>query len=208
MTQQYTHGEASDRYKKRLFVNVGREYKEVKAKIIEPYTPPTPVLKTREQAVLSSPSYIFNRGISSYKAQLRLLFDNKNDFAEYLMYSVSTHKFYDEKGAIYLGAAEAIRPKAVEASRRYVVEVDLILVKKDAYDHKKLSQFQDLDGVTGNEHWSKQDIEEMADLGLIAVVTKDGQPVLYFRPNDAATRAEFATFLNRTRKYLENIIRE
>lgn len=208
MTQQYTFGKASDHYKKRLFVSTGQEFMEVKARIIEPYSPPAPVNKLKETQILNAPSNFEHRGIASYKCHLRLLFDNKDDFAEYMLWSGWTHKFYDEKGSIYLGAAESIKPTAVEASRRYIVEIDLSLIKKDAYDKKHINEFQDLDNVTGDGHWSKNDIIEMADLGLISVISRDGQPVLYFRPNDYITRAEFVTFLNRTRRLMEQIIRE
>lgn len=203
MSQQYPFGDANERYKKKLFVDTGMEYVQVNARIIEPYTPPTPQPKVQELEIINAPSHFHQMGISSYKCTLNLLFNDKKSYNDYLMYCGWTHKFYDEKGHIYLGALDSIKPKAVEASRRYKVEITLILVKKDLYDRKDRFHFQDIDG-----HWAEDEIKEMANLGLITVITKDGQPVLYFRPNAYVTRAEFVAFLNRTRRFIERVIRE
>ena len=48
----------------------------------------------------------------------------------------------------------------------------------------------------------------MANLGLLAVTTVDGEPVLYYRPEDFNTRGEFVAVLNRTRRLLEKVLRE
>lgn len=203
MSQQYPYGSANEKYKKRLFVETEGGFKEVKARIVEPYTPPTPIEKIKEIQIVDGPSHISSMGVASYKTTFGLLFDDKESFSEYLMYSGWTHKFYDEKGHIYLGSLEDIKPRIYEANRRYMVEVTLILVKKDIFDRKDRFKFQDISG-----HWAEKDIAEMANLGLVTVITRDGQPVLYFRPNAYITRAEFIVFLNRTRRFLERVIRE
>lgn len=203
MSQQRPFGSPNEKYKKKLFVDTGMGFKEVKARIIEPYTSPSPKMKSVAQEVTQGPAHLSNLGVSHYQVTLNLLFNDKASFHDYMMYVGWTHKFYDERGNIFLGSVESVKPKAVEASRRYKVEVSLVLIKKDEYDKKNLFKFQDIDN-----DWAKADIEEMANLGLITVMTVDGEPVLYFRPRDFTTRAEFVVFLNRTRRLLERFFRE
>jgi hypothetical protein len=203
MSQQYVHGNANDKYKKKLFVDTGMEYVEVNCKVVEPYSPPAPQPKVKELQIINAPSHIHNLGIASYKCTLTLLFPDKQSYNDYLMHCGWTHKYYDEKGHIYLGSVDGLRPKPVEANKRYVVEITLVLIKKDAYDASNRFQYQDING-----HWGQVDIEEMSNDGLVAVIAKNGDPVLYFRPNDYVTRAEYITFLNRTRRFIERIVRE
>ncbi|RAT97917.1 S-layer homology domain-containing protein [Brevibacillus sp. Leaf182] len=203
MTQQYAFGTANQRYKKKLFVDTGFEFMEVNARLIEPYSPPSPQPSLREIKIINAPSHIHHSGFSSYQCSLTLLFPDKESYNQYLSYAGWTHKFYDEKGSIFLGSAESITPHVLEAGRRYSVTVDLILIKKDSIERESRFQFQDIEG-----HWAQKNIEEMADLGLITVITRDGKPVIYFRPNDFVTRAEFIAFLNRTRRLVERMIRE
>jgi hypothetical protein len=129
------------------------------------------------------------------------------------MYCGWTHKFYDEKGHIFVGSLEAISPAGTfkyngldvsqDRNKGYKVDVQFIFVKKDGYDRKHRFEFQDIEG-----HWAENEISEMSDLGLISVITRDGYPVIYFRPNAYITRAEFIAYLNRTRRFIERIIRE
>ena len=209
MTQQFLSGGANDYYKKRLFIDLGFEYKEVKAKIIEPYTPPEPQINLKEQKIISAPSHLHQQGFASYKAKLRLLFYDRASYSEYLAYAENTHKFYDEKGVIFLGSVESMNRAVYEASKKYIVEISLILIKKDAYDKKHRHEFLDLVEVqTGEPVQYAQDVVEMSDLGLIATHYPDGSPVLYFNGDNIASRAEFAAFLNRTRRWTEYKIRE
>lgn len=210
MPAQYPFGSANDKYKKKLFVDTGPTFVEVRAKVIEPYSPPSPNPNFRELKIIHAPSHFHQMGISSYKSTMTLLFPDKQSYVEYLMFCGWTHKFYDEHGAIYLGALDSSpKVRAVEANKRYVVEISLTLIKKDAYDEENRFEFIDLDDEsTGNPHWAKSDIVEMANLGLISVLEADGSPVLYFRPNAYITRAEFVAFLNRTRRFIVNAIRE
>jgi len=208
MSQQYPFGNSNDKYKKKLFVDTGAGYVEVKARIIEPYTPPTPQHKVKEIELINAPSHFHETGISSYKASLTLLFYDKSSYNDYLAYVGWTHKFYDEKGSIFLGTVDSVKPEVKVASTMYKLEIELILIKKDEYDRQNRFQFQDLVATDGTSHWAKADIEEMANLGLVTVITVNGEPVIYFRPEDFITRAEFIVFLNRTRRLLERIIRE
>lgn len=203
MPMQYPYGSPNDKYKLKLFVDTGFNFVEVEARIIEPYTPPTPQPNMKEIKIVNAPSHFHQMGVSSYKCTLNLLFKDKRSYHNYLMWVGWTHKFYDEQGHIYLGAVESIKPATAEASSKYKVEVNLILIKKDALDAPNRFQYQDIQG-----HWAQKYIEDMANSGIVAVITADNQPVLYFRPNDFCTRAEFITMLNRTRRLLEHVIGE
>ncbi|WP_145052828.1 S-layer homology domain-containing protein [Paenibacillus xylanexedens] len=213
MPAQYPFGTANDRYKKRLFVEVGLGFQEVRGKIIQPYTPPVPQPSIKEVKIINAPSHFHQMGISSYKSKLTLLFEHKEQYDEYVSMCGWTHKFYDERGAMYLGSLESISTEFVwlrnalnsnqDRNRGYRVEVELLLIKKDTYDRKSQVTYQDID-----DHWAKNDIQEMADAGLISVISSDGTPVLYFRPKGFITRAEFISFLNRTRRLIERMLRE
>lgn len=191
------------KYKKRLFVDVGMTFEEVNARIIEPYSPPAPIPKIARLDIINGPSHIHHSGISVYKTSFSLLFPNRRSYVEYMTYVGSTHKFYDERGQIFIGTVEDIKARSVEANKRYVLDVSMILVKKDQYDKKDFFQFQDIEG-----HWAEEQISEMANLGILSVTTIEGEPVLYFRPNDFVTRGEFVAMLNRTRRLLEKVLRE
>lgn len=208
MPQQYTFGSANDRYKKKLFVDTGMNFVEVKARIVEPYSPPAPSPRIKELRILNAPSHFHMTGIASYVTSFTLLFKDKQSYAEYLVYCGWTHKFYDERGAMYLGAVSSIKPTAREASSKYTVDVTLVLVKKDAYEEENRFEFQDLVNANGSPHWAKQDIEEMSNLGLVSVLERDGEPILYFRPDAYITRAEYVTFLMRTKRFIERVVRE
>jgi hypothetical protein len=219
MPTQNPIGSANDYFKRKLFVDTGMNFMEVKARIVEPYTPPTPTVRTKELEVINAPSNFNSLGLGSYKIAINLLFATKEDYAEYMMWLGWTHKFYDERGQIYLGAVDSITPKPVytsnvssgggrEDKRGYLVEVSLVTIKKDVYDRKSRFQFQDLKDENQDDYWFKPDIQELADLGIVAVLNNDGSPVLYFRPSDYISRSEFAVFLNRTRRFLEKVIRE
>lgn len=195
--------EDEQKYKKTLFVDVGMTFEKVNARVIEPYMPPAPMPKVAKLDVLGGPAHLHHSGISAYKSTFGLLFPNRRSYVEYMSYVGSTHKFYDERGQIYTGTVEDLRPRAVEANRRYVLDITLVLIKKDQYDKKDFFKFQDIEG-----HWAEEQISEMANLGILSVTTVDGDPVLYFRPNDFTTRGEFVAMLNRTRRLLEKVLRE
>lgn len=213
MSQQYPFGAANDRYRKKLFVETGSGFVEVAARVVDPYEPPAPQLNTKEIRIVNAPSHIHDLGISSYKCKMTLLFNTKQEYTDYLMYCGWTHKFYDEKGSIFVGSLEGINPSPVwkyngltpeqDRNRGYKVEATFIFVKKDQYDRQHRFQFQDVEG-----HWAQGDIEEMADRGLLLVITADGTPMIYFNPNGYITRAEFVTFMNRTRRFIERALRE
>lgn len=193
----------AQKYKKTLFVDVGMSFEKVDARVIEPYAPPSPVPKVAKIDILGGPSHLHHSGISVYKSTFGLLFPNRQSYIHYMTYVGSTHKFYDERGQIFIGTADDIKPRAVEANKRYVVDIALVLVKKDSYSKKDYFKFQDIE-----DHWAEDQISEMANLGILSVVNIQGEPVLYFRPNDFVTRGEFVAMLNRTRRLLERMLRE
>lgn len=203
MPQQYPYGNADDRYKKKLFVDTGMTFMEVEARIIEPYSSPQPQPRAKEIQVINAPSAFHQTGFGSYKVSLSLLFNTKQAYADYMVFSGWTHKFYDEKGSIYLGALESVKATPKEATTKYKVDITLLLIKKDKYDEKDRFEFTDIKG-----HWAEKEIGEMANLGLVTVTATDGEMVLNFRPNAYITRAEFISFLNRTRRFIERVLRE
>lgn len=209
MTQQAAYFNADAKYKKRLFVDAGSEFIEVNARIIEPYSPPEPQLKIKDRTIISGPSTITGQGIASYKCTLRLLFYSRAAYSEYLNYISATHKFYDEKGSIFLGAVESTTRTVYEAAQKYVVELNLILLKKDSYDKQRRAQFLDLvDPGTLEPLWFANDVQELADIGVTSTINRDGSPVLYYNPDLNVSRAEFVTLLNRTRRWIERRIIE
>jgi len=216
MSQRDPFGSPNDKYKKKLFVDTGMEFVEVKARIIEPYSTPSPQLQTKEIRIINAPSHFHQMGVSSYKAILNLLFKDKEAYHDYAIFVGWTHKFYDEKGSIYHGMVESIKVDPVfyhqgdpnKDQKGYKVELTLTLIKKDSYDAKGVMEYQDLQTTDGKDHWAKEDVMEMANLGLVVVSELDGTPIIYFRPEDFITRAEFVTFLMRTKRLLERIIRE
>lgn len=194
--------EGGQKYKKKLFVQDGLAFSEVDARVVEPYTPPTPITNIARLDVNNGPSHIHHGGVAAYKISFGLLFPDRMSYVTYMANISNVHKFYDERGQIFTGVAEEVKPRVVETNRRYLVDISLLVIKKDSYDLKDFYEFQDIEG-----HWAESQIAEMSNLGLLAVITKDGDPVLSFRPNDVISRAEFLTILNRTRRYLERMIR-
>lgn len=203
MSQQNPYSNADERHRKKLFVDAGFGFVDVKARVINPYERPAPQPNLKEIKIINAPSHFHQMGLSSYKGTLNLLFDSREDYHDYLAYCDSTHKFYDELGNIFLGSLEGMKAEPVEASSRYKVECTFCFIRKDTYDREHRFEFQDIEG-----HWAQTDIEQMADAGIITVVSNDGNPVLYFQPNDYTTRAAFVSFLNRTRRLIERYVRE
>ncbi|WMT39291.1 S-layer homology domain-containing protein [Paenibacillus sp. D2_2] len=216
MSQRDPFGLVNDKYKRKLFVDTGMEFMELKARIIEPYSSPSPQPQVKEIRIINAPSHFHQMGVSSYRAILNVLFKDKQSYHDYLMFVGWTHKFYDEKGNIYFGVVESIKADSVfyhqgDATidqKGYKVELTMTLIKKDGYDNKGVMEYQDLQTTDGKDHWAKPAVMEMTNLGLVVVSELDGTPIIYFRPEDFITRAEFVTFLMRTKRLLERIIRE
>lgn len=202
MTQQNYYFNEDRGYKKRLFYYNGIRYVEVKARIVNEYKPPTPVMKTSINQTLAGPSGLVNQGVSHYSAAFTLLFYSKKEYADWLQFIRFTHKYYDEKGSIYLGLVQGEpRIEAVEQETKYLVNVEFVFVKKFDYDYNNVP-FTDIES-----HWAKQHIQEMTQRGLVTKYTYTGDEVHYFRPEDELTRAEAIAFLIRTYRYLDRILK-
>lgn len=190
-------------YKRKLFYDNGIRFIEVKARQINEYKPPTPVMKSTATEHIMSSAGLVSQGTSHYTATLTMLFYSKQDYAEWLQYIGSQHKYYDEKGTIYLGVVSG-EPniQTAEFESKYIISVGLLLVRKQEMDDRDEYNFVDID-----DHWAKQYILEMRQRGLIAQYWNDGDGVQYFRPEDKLIRSEMAALVVRTHKYLDRILR-
>lgn len=202
MTQQRTYDDSRQYYKRRLFVKTTKGFVEVKARIVEPYSPPVPTLRSKELTVLDSNSQLSNSMPQNYKFNFTLLFTEKDDYHEYLKTAYNMHKFYDERGNIFLGSLESIKTTNYEGVTKFKCEVSFIMVRKDWHEVKDNVQFVDLFDDNMSD-----DVIEMASAGLVSYMTADGQPVYDFRPDAKLTRAEMAAFLGRTYRHLEKQLR-
>ena len=203
MSQQFPHGSANDKYKRRLFIDNGFDYQEVRARIIEPYTNPTPQMNSKEIKLINAPSHFHQMGVASYKAVITLLFEDKESYVEYMSYVGWGHKFYDERGAIYLGTVESIKTTSVEAQKRFKVEISLMMIKKSQPDHHKNEiLFQDLSPNAGYY----EDVVDLTRLGIIQSYNDQGEPTIYFNPSADLTRAQLVAFMMRTKKLLDKML--
>ncbi|BAU28163.1 S-layer family protein [Aneurinibacillus soli] len=201
MSQIRPFDNANESHKRKLFYATGvagAEWSEVPARIIEPYQPPTPSLRVKENKIINAPSDLTGSTTASYRTKMRLLFQTRQDLSSYLIYINFPHKFYDERGAIYIGSVDDHVPSVYEALQRYIVEISIIMTRKDQYDKKYDNPFIDTDPNA----WYYQDMLELIDMGVIA-----GKTDTTFQPNGYVTRAEFTALLNRMRRFVELTIR-
>lgn len=222
MTQRYPYGKPHDTYKRRLWHRVpGKDWVEVQARIIEPYTPPTPSIRNKELQILNAPSQFHGLSVPSYQVSLTLLFADtpgvsasppvgtayvnfKDNYVDFIKYINCDHKFYDETGAIYVGSVTD-KPKVerLDSGNAYRVTITLTMIKKSEYDDTFQLNFYDCHTTD----WFYGAVWQMAEIGVVGVLNTQGVPVLYFRPTDIASRAELAAFINRTRRYLIDKLR-
>lgn len=203
MTMQKPLDGEDSTYRRVLFYDNGIKWREVKAKQVNEYKPPTPVLKTSINDHIQAPANLVNQGTSHYTATITLLFYSKQDYSEWLQYIGSQHKYYDEKGTIYIGiVAGEPSVQTVEQESKYIVSVGMYLVRKQEFENRLPYQFVDI-----ADHWARTFIEEMQQRGLIAQYWNDGQGVQYFRPEDKLIRSEAAALIMRTYKYLDRLLR-
>jgi hypothetical protein len=204
MTQQNVLLSEDSIYKKKLFYDNGIRYTEVKAKLITEYKPPTPFLKTHVNQTLASSAGLVQSGTSHYNATLTLLFYSKKEYADWLQFIGSQHKYYDEKGTIYNGIVTGEPDvKTAEMETKYIVTIGMSLIRKQEFEYRYRTNFIDIDN-----HWAKDYIDEMQQKGLIATNwEQDGESVAYFRPDEPATRAEVVTLLMRTYSHVDKLLR-
>ncbi|MGG1652529.1 S-layer homology domain-containing protein [Paenibacillus sp. NRS-1780] len=203
MTQQSPNQSEDVIYKKRLFYDNGIRFVEVKAKLISEYKPPAPHLKSHVHETFSYSAGLVNRGTSHYTASLTLLFYSKKEYADWLSFIGSEHKYYDEKGTIYLGVVTG-KPdiQTAELETKYIIQVQMSLIRKQGDEYRCKSQFIDLKG-----HWASSCIEEMEQRGMVPIPADEGEISPYFRPDEGCTRAEGITFLMRSYRYVDRILR-
>lgn len=203
MTQQNTLVSEDYNFKKKLFYDTGINFTEVRAKIISEYKPPTPTLKSKVNQTLHSSAGLVQSGTSHYSATLTLLFYSKKEYADWLQHIGAKHKYYDEKGTIYVGIVTG-EPDitTAEMETKYIITVGLSLIRKQEFDYRYITQFIDTDN-----HWAKDYIDEMLQMGLISTDYSDGEDVAYFRPDEAITRAESISLLMRTYRHVDKLLR-
>lgn len=203
MAQQKPNKTNDDVFKRKLFYDNGIRFVEVKGRLTGEYKPPTPVLKSHANTTIQSSSGLVSLGTSHYVTTLQFLFYSKDEFADWLQYIGAEHKYYDEKGTIYVGVVNGdVDIKSVEQESKYLVTVNLILIRKQDFEFRHQYPFIDIEN-----HWAKTYIDEMQQRGLISTYAGDGTPVQYFQPEVWVTRAQTTAFMVRTYKYIEKILR-
>lgn len=203
MSQQKPHRSADERYKRKLFYDNGIKFVEVKGRLTGEYKPPTPVLRSSVNTTIQSSSGLIQQGTSHYSVTLQILFYSKEDYAEWLQYIGAEHKYYDEKGTIYVGIVNGEPDiKTLEAETKYLVTVNLLMIRKQDFEFRHQYPFIDIEG-----HWAKQYIDELQQRGLFIVYDHNGDPVQYFRPEVWINRAQTVALLTRAYKHIERILR-
>ena len=203
MSQQKPYMSEDDVYKKRLFYDNGIRYVEVAGKIVSDYKPPTPVMKSHANQTLQSQSGLVQSGTAHYQVTLTLLFYSKKEYADWLQNIGSQHKYYDEKGSIYVGVVDG-QPdiKVLESNTKYMVSLALLMNRKSEFETRSTESYIDTAG-----HWAEQYIDDMKERNLISVYDYNGAFVQYYRAEDMLTRAEAASMVMRSFKYLEKKLR-
>lgn len=203
MSQQNASAGADGVYRKKLFYDNGIRFKEVQARIINEYKPPTPVVKSNVNTTLQGPAGLVSQGTSHYVATITLLFRSKEDYANWLLYVGAEHKYYDEKGSIYTGLVNSEpNVQTAEQETKYIVTLNFVLIRKQEFEFRKKSPFTDTPG-----HWAETYIDEMQQRGLVSTYDQNGEEVPLFRPDAALSRAEGASLLTRTYKYIDRLLR-
>lgn len=203
MAQQKPNKTNDDVFKRKLFYDNGIRFVEVKGRLTGEYKPPTPVLRSHVNTTIQSSSGLVSLGTSHYVTTLQFLFYSKDEFADWLQYIGAEHKYYDEKGTIYVGVVNGdVDIRSVEQESKYLVTVNLLLIRKQDFEFRHQYPFIDIEN-----HWAKTYIDEMQQRGLISTYSSDGTPVQYFQPEVWITRAQTTAYMVRTYKYIEKILR-
>lgn len=203
MTQQNTFYSEDNIYKRKLFYDNGLRFVEVKGRLVNDYKPPTPVMKAHANATLQSSAGLVQGGTSHYVTTLTLLFYSKKEFADWIQFIGAEHKYYDEKGTIYVGVVNGEPDiKTVEQETKYLVTVNLLLIRKQDFEHRHKAPFIDMAG-----HWAEQYASDLQERGIISVYDYNGDPVQYFRPEDHLLRSEGAAFIMRAYRLIDKLLR-
>jgi hypothetical protein len=203
VTQQNANYSEDNTYKRKLFYDNGIRYVEVKARHINEYKPPTPVVKTHVNQNLQGPAGLVSQGTSHYESSLTLLFYSKADYASWLQFIGATQRYYDEKGTIYYGIITGTPDiRTAEFETKYIITVSLSLIRKQDFDYRQQAPFTDTAG-----HWAEKYIDEMQLRGLVTVYDQDGTEVQLFRPDGILARAEATALMVRSYRYIDKLLR-
>ncbi|MGG3797724.1 S-layer homology domain-containing protein [Metabacillus fastidiosus] len=203
MAQQKPGKTNDDVYKRKLFYDNGIKFVQVKGRLTNEYKPPSPVMKSATNTHIKASAGMVNQGTSHYQVTLQFLFSSKEEYADWLQYIGAEHKFYDEKGTIYLGVVTGdLGIQSVEQESKYLITVSLTMIRKQDFEFRHLYQFIDIEN-----HWARNYIDEMQQRGLISTYESDGTEVQYFQPEVWLTRAQMTAFITRTYSQIEKVLR-
>lgn len=203
MAQQKPNKTNDDVFKRKLFYDNGIKFVQVRGRLTGEYKPPTPVLKSSINTNLQSSAGMVSQGTAYYTTTLQFLFYSKEEYADWLQFIGAEHKYYDEKGTIYVGVVNGdLDLRTEEFETKYIVSVNLNLIRKQDFEFRHQYPYIDIE-----DHWAETYIDEMQQRGLIATYDTDGTPVQYFQPEVWITRAQTTTYMTRTYKHIEKILR-
>jgi hypothetical protein len=203
MTQQNTYQSEDNIYKRKLYYDNGLRFVECKGRQVMDYKPPTPVMKSHANTVLQGSAGLVQGGTSHYTVSMTLLFYSKKEYADWIQFIGSEHRYYDEKGSIYVGVVNGDPDiKTAEQETKYIVSVNFLMLRKQEFEFRHRSPFVDI-----SDHWAEQYIKDMQERGLIAVYDYNGDPVQYFRPEDKLLRSEGAAFVMRSFRLIDKLLR-
>lgn len=203
MSQQRPSSTADNTYKRTLLYDDGQYFQKVRGRMTGDYTPPSPYLKTGINVNLQSSAGLVSKGTSYYTTNIQILMFSKEEMAEWFQYIGAQHKYYDEKGTIYLGIVNG-EPEieAIQQESKYLVKVTLTLIRKQDFERRKDHQFEDIE-----RHWAKPYIEEMQAKGIISTYNPDGSPVQAFKPETYGNRSHMVSFMVRNYRYIDRLLR-
>lgn len=203
MSQQKPGKTNDDVHKRKLFYDNGIRFVQVRGRLTGEYKPPAPAMKSSINPTIQSSAGLVSQGTSYYSTTMQFLFSSKEEFADWLQYIGAEHKFYDEKGTIYVGIVNGdIDIQAVEQESKYLVTVNLAMIRKQDFEYRHQYPYIDIEN-----HWAQTYIDEMQQRGLISTYASDGSEVQYFQPEVWITRAQTTAFMTRTFKHIEKILR-
>lgn len=203
MTQIQPSWTADNEYKKKLFYHDGIDYREVRCRFTSDYEPPAPFMKTGINMNIQASAGLVGKGTAYYTLSLKMLFYSKEDMAKWLQYVGAEHKFYDEKGTIYLGVVtDSPAVETIQQETKYFVTVTLTMVKKQDFQIEREHGFIDI-----GDHWAREYIDEMVKIGAIDIHNNNGTKTQYFQPDEYGSRAHLVLFLTRTYRHMDRILR-
>lgn len=203
MSQQKPGKSNDDVYKRKLFYDNGIKFVQVRGRMTGEYKPPSPTVMSTVNPTVQSSAGLVNKGTSYYSTTMQFLFASKEEYADWLQYIGAEHKYYDEKGTIYVGIVNSdLDIQAVEQESKYLITVNLAVIRKQDYEYRHQYPFIDIEN-----HWAEQYIDEMQQRGLISTYDPNATEVQYFQPETWIDRAQTVAFMTRTYKHIEKILR-